>query len=381
MALLRYLKPSSKQSSSVLPDADGPLSLSIPSPVIREVNKVLEATQSCFAVSKSAKLRGSYTKFTPAQQAEIAKYASLRGNKAAIRHFAKVLGTEIKESSVCTWKSKYLTEIKRKVSLGETTEGGVVVNSLPVKKRGRPLLLGDKLDSDVKSYVLAVREAGGVINTAITMAVATAMVRRSDKHLLCENGGPIKITKTWAKSLLHRLKFVKRKACTSAKVTPSDFRELKEQFLIDIKAVVEFEEVPPDLVLNWDHTGINIVPGSEWTMELKGSKRVEVAGLGDKRQITAVFCGTLSGHFLPMQLIYQGKTSACLPRYSFPQGWNITCTPNHWSNEEKTKEYIRKVILPYVRSKRHELKLSANHPALVILMSLRVRLRKMYIHY
>ena len=52
MALLRYLKPSSKQSSSVLPDADGPLSLSIPSPVIREVNKVLEATQSCFAVSK-----------------------------------------------------------------------------------------------------------------------------------------------------------------------------------------------------------------------------------------------------------------------------------------------------------------------------------------
>ena len=112
------------------------------------------------------------------QQAEIAKYASLHGNKAAIRHFAKVLGTEIKESSVCTWKSKYLTEIKRKVSLGETTEGGVVVNSLPVKKRGRPLLLGDKLDSDVKSYVLAVREAAHTGNNHTYILVQDLVGRK-----------------------------------------------------------------------------------------------------------------------------------------------------------------------------------------------------------
>jgi len=64
-------------------------------------------------------------------------------------------------------------------------------------------------------------------------------------------------------------------------------------------------------------------------MEEKGSKQIEVAGLNDKRQITAVFCASLVGEFLPVQLIYQGKTSACLPRYGFTDDWNITYTPNH----------------------------------------------------
>ena len=40
----------------------------------------------------------------------------------------------------------------------------------------------------------------------------------------------------------------------------------------------------------------------------KGSKRVEISGLGDKRQITAVLCGLLVGDFLPIQLVYKGKT-------------------------------------------------------------------------
>ena len=101
-------------------------------------------------------------------------------------------------------------------------------------------------------------------------------------------------------------------------------------------------------------------------MEEKGSKRVGVAGLNDKRQITAVFCASLAGEFLPVQLIYQGKTQACLPRYVFPDDWDITYTPNHWSNEEKMKEYIHQIILPYVQAKRKDLKLHPTHPALVI---------------
>ncbi len=49
----------------------------------------------------------------------------------------------------------------------------------------------------------------------------------------------------------------------------------------DIKAVVEFEDVPSQLIINWDQTGINYmyVPVSQWTMEGKGTKRVDVIGL------------------------------------------------------------------------------------------------------
>ena len=64
------------------------------------------------------------------------------------------------------------------------------VKNLPVKKRGRPLLLGEELDTAVKNYIKAVRDAGGVINTSIT--IATGIVRKTDRSLLLENGGPIR---------------------------------------------------------------------------------------------------------------------------------------------------------------------------------------------
>ena len=37
----------------------------------------------------------------------IAEYACLHGNKAAIRHFTKSRGKEIKDSTLSTWKRKY----------------------------------------------------------------------------------------------------------------------------------------------------------------------------------------------------------------------------------------------------------------------------------
>ena len=64
-------------------------------------------------------------------------------------------------------------------------------------------------------------------------------------------------------------------------------------------------------------------------MEQKGKIHVEIIAFDDKWQITAVLCGSLSGDVLPLQLIYQGKTPACLPKVSFPEGWLISYRPNH----------------------------------------------------
>jgi len=57
--------------------------------------------------------------------------------------------------------------------------------------------------------------------------------------------------------------FTKRRACGESKISPENFYEIKEQFLIGIEAVVDFEEVPPSLVINWDHTAMKIVPSSQ----------------------------------------------------------------------------------------------------------------------
>ena len=51
------------------------------------------------------------------------------------------------------------------------------------------------------------------------------------------------------------------------------------------------------MIYNWDHTGINYVTVSNWTMEVEGSKKVPIVGLDDKRQITVVFAGNVFCYF------------------------------------------------------------------------------------
>ena len=83
------------------------------------------------------------------------------------------------------------------------------------------------------------------------------------------------------------------------------------------------EEIPSELIIYWDQTVIHEVPGSSWTMAKEG---VDIAGIDDKSQLTAVFGGTMAGDLLPPQLVYQGKTSKCLPSINFPSDWHITFT-------------------------------------------------------
>ena len=180
----------------------------------------------------------------------------MHGITAAQRRFSKEFETDLKESTVRTWKKKYLAEVGLKKGAGEVD---INVTSLTVKKRGRPLLLGEKLDEQVKHYLKAVREGGGVITIAITIASATAIVRRADRNLLSEYGGPILITANCAKSLLYHTGFVKRRGSTTMKITVNNFDSINEQFLFDIQTAVEMEDIPPELVLNWDQTGISIV--------------------------------------------------------------------------------------------------------------------------
>ena len=59
------------------------------------------------------------------------------------------------------------------------------------------------------------------------------------------------------------------------KVEPSHYEELKGKYILDIKIVIEMEDIPADLIMNWDHTGINIVLGCQWTMEGKGAQCID----------------------------------------------------------------------------------------------------------
>ena len=61
-----------------------------------------------------------------------------------------------------------------------------------------------------------------------------------------------------------------RKATTKAKVAVENLALLNEEFLLDIRRLVEMEEIPQDLNLNWDQTAVNYVSVPNWIMAKGG---------------------------------------------------------------------------------------------------------------
>lgn len=104
---------------------------------------------------------------------------------------------------------------------------------------------------------------------------------------------------------------VHRTAKKCVKNLPFNFKTINLAFterLCDAKAC---GSVPDQLIINWDQTGINYAPVSEWTMEVSGSKQVPISYFDDKRQMTVLLACTMAGNMLPAQCIYQGKSDIC----------------------------------------------------------------------
>ena len=86
----------------------------------------------------------------------------------------------------------------------------------------------------------------------------------------------------------------------------------------------------------------------------------------DKRCITATFAVSLSGAFLPIQLIYGGKTKKSLPRFKFPPSFSLSVNKTHYSNEKEARKYLREIILPYVEMVKTTKKLKPDQKSLLI---------------
>ena len=80
-------------------------------------------------------------------------------------------------------------------------------------------------------------------------------------------------------------------------------KEAELKFLHQIDNNVEKHQIPPSLTINLDQTLSKNVEVLSMTMDQKGESNVPIAGISDKRNITATFSITLNNKFLLMQLI------------------------------------------------------------------------------
>ena len=201
MSILKYFRSVPKCSSEELLDPNGSLSTKISLSAIVKANALVSLTID----KQSSQQRGTYLILTPTQKFQIGKRASQHGVISALCYFSKTCpDLLLKETSVRRLKNLYREYLKNPPN----DSSDDVLELKTAYKIGRPLLLGDDLDKQVREYVKYLRERGGVVNTGVVIAAAEGIVMNKNANLLSCNGGGILLTKDWAKYLLKRLGMV-----------------------------------------------------------------------------------------------------------------------------------------------------------------------------
>ena len=241
------------------------------------------------------------------------------------------------------------------------------------KKQGRPTLLPEEIMTKTIKLVKALRLKGAPITCQVINSVARGIVEANDRSILIENGGYLTLNRQWGRNVLYRIekdgkKMTRRKGTTDKiPVSPGLLKEVKLNYQRQIKVLFDWHDIPDELVINYDQTPLSYVSSPNHTLEVQGATSVPLVGKGKKKQITGTFAVTKSGVFLPMQIIYEGKTDRCHPRgIEFPEGFNVTHSENHWSNEEKAIEHLQMVIFPYLEKAKEDLNLPQDQKSLLI---------------
>ena len=192
--------------------------------------------------------------------------------------------------------------------------------------------------------------------------------------------------------------------CSDSRKLPPDAEALCWAMVLRVAYFVYEHKLLPELVWNYDHTGLNFMPGrgKMWiSEEQKKANDKSLQGLGDKRQYTLLAGSNLAGHLGPHQLVVDGSTPASCPkiagmryeksaaRGSFASGMlsrksqndpslvatgcfvpvavsgptiapnvaillcgimSVCATYNHWSNHVTSMAFIKDVFAPTVKA-------------------------------
>ena len=78
-------------------------------------------------------------------------------------------------------------------------------------------------------------------------------------------------------------------------------------------------------------------------------KNVPIKGADGRRQIKVTFAVSAAGSFLPMQLIYTGKTQRCLSRYDFSASFLLASLKIISQIQKDLSSFLQKLSFPIAK--------------------------------
>ena len=88
----------------------------------------------------------------------------------------------------------------------------------------------------------------------VTIAAAKGLAQVMEPSRLSKNGGPATLSVSWAKSLLKRMNFTKRRGSTKTGMAPDDLESAKKTFISEVLETIVLNDIPVELIFNWGLT-------------------------------------------------------------------------------------------------------------------------------
>lgn len=288
---------------------------------------------------------------------------SARKAVSNLQHRLPKLYADLSYSTVQTW-------FNDKHQLKPQYQAAIDEQRAPRRGTGFLSLFSSHPDTErtIQELLNHMRSAGATVNLHIARLVMLAVIKEQGLESMLENH---KLGRSFVCSWLHeRMGFAWRKRTTAASKLPNDWRQQGVVFAKRIAAAMGLHKIHPSLIVNPDQTGLHLAPSSQYTYDEKGARSVGVIAAEDKRQITVVLASAMDGELLPLQLIFQGKTPACLPKQTpamLTSRMHVTFTTNHWSSQETMQQYIEHVIVPFRNRQIEKQQLPADSKLLLVL--------------
>ena len=116
------------------------------------------------------------------------------------------------------------------------------------------------------------------VSTQIVNSVAKGIIQANDRSILIENGGYLSLNQQWGRNVLYRMEKEGKKMCkrrgTTEKVpvAPGLLKEMKLNYQRKIKQLQSWNDIPDDLIINFDQTPLSYVCSKNYTLEVRAQK-------------------------------------------------------------------------------------------------------------
>ena len=189
---------------------------------------------------------------------------------------------------------------KRKARASSTTKK-------PQQRRSR--LLG-KLGSMAQKYIQTASNRWAINSRTIANSTVKALMSRYPELIVRVELDSFH----WGQRLFRRMAFVWRRITTAKLEISKGF--FKGEKMLFTHGIVSKYQIPDYLLINIDQKP-KYAAVRQSALAKKYDKTVAITGRSDKRTIRATFALIFSRKFVPIQLIYVGKTSKSLPYSTF----------------------------------------------------------------